>query len=108
MPRRERRDWPGAVHHVMNRGIARRPVFLWLGFWWKNPGTQTSPDLASRITTSPSRDLLEVMLKPDCAPEDRSSIVRPASANVGILNLVPCEDSLGFVNPDTQILHSSE
>lgn len=27
MPRRIRRDYPGAWHHVMNRGIARRTVF---------------------------------------------------------------------------------
>lgn len=27
MPRRLRRDFPGALHHVMNRGIARRTLF---------------------------------------------------------------------------------
>lgn len=27
MPRRPRIDYPGAIHHVYNRGIARRPVF---------------------------------------------------------------------------------
>ena len=28
MPRRKRNDEPGAFHHVMNRGIAKRPVFV--------------------------------------------------------------------------------
>ncbi len=28
MPRRDRGDRPGSTHHVMNRGISRRTIFL--------------------------------------------------------------------------------
>jgi len=41
MPRQSRIDAPGALHHVMIRGIDRTVIFwgewIWDGYWRKSP-----------------------------------------------------------------------